>query len=231
MEVIESKRRLIYAASHLSSEIPLYWNVVASFSNQASSKETVTPESARIVIENLQALNPRSFITDAELKSQLMQLEYSITKQPLGIPLVPIQTRCVLCNGKLLVRNDRPSQVMLYTELMGTVPGTHFHKYSQNYRKGCGLVQFYGYHKNGHGSDRGIQYNSDWMTLPYFLSTQETGFELSMLKKYDAELLIGQLSYKQKADIYNLTKGFDHTKKQCSTSETEKSDKVPPVHR
>ena len=63
------------------------------------------------------------------------------------------------------------------------------------------------------------------MTLPYFLSTQETGFELSMLKKFDAELLIGQLSYKQKADIYNLTKGFDHTKKQCSTSETEKSDK------
>ena len=106
MEVTESKRRLIYAASHLPSEIPLYWNVVASFSNQASSKETVTPESARIVIENLQALNPRSFITDAELKSQLMQLEYSITKQPLGIPLVPIQTRCVLCNGKLLIRND-----------------------------------------------------------------------------------------------------------------------------
>ena len=41
------------------------------------------------------------------------------------------------------------------------------------------------------------------------MSSQETAFELSMLEKYDAELLIGQVSYQQKADIYNYQNGFD----------------------
>lgn len=116
----------------------------------------MTPESAKIAMENLQVLNPRSFITDAELISQLMQMEYNITKQPLGIPLVPNQTQCVSCGGKLLMRNDRPSHIMLYTESMDTVPGTHFHKFCQNYCKDCKVVQFYGYHKGGHGSDHRI---------------------------------------------------------------------------
>ena len=111
---------------------------------------------------------------------------------------------------------------------MGTVPGTHFHKYCQNYHNGCRIVQYYGYYKNGCG---GIQFSSNWMTLPYFISTQETGFELSMLKNFDVELLISQLSYKQKADIYNVTKGYDFTKKQCSTTNAEKSQRKPPAHR
>ena len=69
--------------------------------------------------------------------SQLIQTEYSITKQSLGIPLVPSQTQCVSCGGKLLLRNDQPSHLMLYTESMGTVLGTHFHKYCQNNHNGC----------------------------------------------------------------------------------------------
>jgi len=53
---------------------------------------------------------------------------------------------------------------------------------------------------------------SDWVTLSYFPSSQETGFEISILKKYDIELLIGQMSYKQRIDIYNIEKGYDTTK-------------------
>ena len=40
-------------------------------------------------------------------------------------------------------------------------------------------------------------------TLDFFVSTSETATEMSMLRKLDAELLLGHLSYKQKADIYN----------------------------
>jgi hypothetical protein len=50
-----------------------------------------------------------------------------------------------------------------------------------------------------------VLYDDDWQDHTYFISTQETGFELSMLKKFDVELLIGQMSYKQKATIYNIT--------------------------
>ena len=57
-------------------------------------------------------------------------------------------------------------------------------------------------------------YNPDWDMLPYFVSSQETAFELAMLKKFDGELLIGQTSYKQKADMYNYFHGYeDVTKK------------------
>ena len=52
---------------------------------------------------------------------------------------------------------------------------------------------------------------------------------MKMLKNFDIELLIGQISYKQKADIYNVTKGYDNTKKTCSSIEKDESHK-PPVH-
>ena len=38
------------------------------------------------------------------------------------------------------------------------------------------------------------------------ISSQETAFELNFPRKFDAELLIGQVSYSQKADIYISTR-------------------------
>ena len=39
-----------------------------------------------------------------------------------------------------------------------------------------------------------IHFNHDWKKLPYFISSRETGFEMSMLNRFDAELLLGQIS-------------------------------------
>jgi len=168
-----------------------------------------------------------AFQSDAELMRELISMEYGECKLPLGVLLVPSQMQCVECGGKLLLRSDRTSKMTLYTETLGTVPATHFHKYCHNHRKGCKVIQFYGYYKAGSGD---THYNSNWMSLPFFLSSQETGFEMSMLKKFDIELLIGQISYKQKADIYNVSKGYDTTKKQCSTIVKEKEPRTQPVH-
>ena len=132
-----------------------------------------------------------------------------------------------MCGGKLLLRSDRPSRLTLDTESLGTLPATHYHKYCNCHRKGCKLVHFYGYYKSGEG---GMHYTDDCLSLPYFLSTQETGFELAMLKNFDVELLIGQISYKQKADIYNISKGYNTTKKECSTIEKEKEARKQPAH-
>ena len=63
----------------------------------------------------------------------------------------------------------------------------------------CKVTQFYGYTREG--DQQGVLYDDDWQDHTYFISTQETGFELSMLKEFDVELLIGQMSYKQKATI------------------------------
>ena len=49
--------------------------------------------------------------------------------------------------------------------------------------------------------------------VTYFVSNQETAFELQLLTRFDFELLIGQVSYKQNAEIYNATHGYSSTKK------------------
>ena len=229
MEDTDISRRLLFAASFLPSDIPQFWDTVAKFANLASSKQDITAESARVAVENMEALTSTIYNSDSELVNQLVQMEYSVTKRQLGIPLVPDQKVCIICGGSLLLRSDRPSYLTLYTESMGSVCATHFHKYCQNYRKGCKLTQYYGYHSLG---NRAVQYSDTWMSLPYFVSSQETGFEMTVLKKFDLELLIGQLSYKQKADIYNVYEGYDTTKKQCMTAKaTEKPLHKIPVHR
>ena len=217
-------RRLLFATFYLPSDVPHYWNIVATFCNQGSSK--VSPESAKMLMENIQILNPEAFCTDEALKRELIGMEYGPSKQPLGVPLIPSQTECFSCGGKLLLRGDRPSRLSLYTEALGTVPATHYHKYCHNYRKGCNIVQFYGYHRE---KDQRLCYDN-WMSLPYFLSSQETGFELEMLRRFDVELLVGQISYQQKADIYNISNGYDTTKKYCSTTKKAKPANTRPPH-
>ena len=214
-------RRMLFATSTLPTELPNYWDTVASFGclRCSSDQPKITPDSAQVAMQNLKVLDANAFCMDADLSKELVMMPHGPTRQPLGIPLIPKQTKCQSCGGKLLLRIDRPSRMTLYNDSMGTVPGTHYYKYCSNYRKGCKLTQFYGYHKIGDG---GKHYREGSLSLPFFLSSQERGFEMAMLKHFDVELLIGQLSYKQKADIYNLSNGHDTTKKNCSTIEKEK---------
>ena len=138
---------------------------------------------------------------------------------PQGIILISPNQNCLVCGGKLIVRADRPSHVTLYTDTMGTIPASHYYKYCQKSRSGCKFIQHCGYYSIGDVEPTCRHFNDDWSTLQYFVSSQETAFELSMLLKFDAELLIGQVSYNQKADIYNLSNGYETTKKKCSTTD------------
>lgn len=218
-------RRMLFATSFLPPDLPLCWEIIARFANQEGASETA--ESVRVAMDNMRVLNNEAFVSDDILASQLINMQYDITKQSLGIPLVPNQTKCPKCGGGLALRSDRPSRLTLYTETFGTVAATHFHKYCRNSHKGCRFVQYYGYHKQ-EGENHG--YDQEWESLPYFISTQETGFELKMLKKFDTELLIGQLSYNQKADIYNVANDYDNTKKTCSTTKGVKTSHGPSIH-
>ena len=222
-------RRMMFATSYLPRDLPNYWEVIVSFANQESNpgKWDISPDIAKITMENMQILHSKAFSPDAQLELELINMEYGEAKHQLGIPLVPGQTLCVVCGGKLLLRSGRTSRMTLYTDTLGTVSATHFHKYCCNSCKGCKVIQFYGYYKSGSG---GTYYNDNWKSLPYFLSSQETGFEMSMLQRFDSELLIGQISYKQKADIYNVSKGYDTTKKECTTIVKVKEARTVPVH-
>ena len=106
----------------------------------------------------------------------------------------------------MLVRNERPSHLTIYTETYGTVVSSHYHKYCQKFRKGCTFKQFYGYYSEGNQSV--YFYDTQWAYHTYFVSSSETAFELAVLKRFDVELLIGQMSYNQKAEIYNYCNGY-----------------------
>ena len=71
-----------------------------------------------------------------------------------------------------------------------------------------------------------IFYDDDWMGNKFFLSTKQTAFTTTFLKSFDVELLIGQLSYNQKANIYNAIYGYNRGLKKTSSSEKGKDDLV-----
>lgn len=54
-----------------------------------------------------------------------------------------------------------------------------------------------------------IEYDSDWYSLEYLIATQETAFDMQLLEKLDIELLIGQVSYRQRSDIYNCWNKYE----------------------
>lgn len=116
------QRRMIFATNYLPPDLPNYWTIVATFASKFSS-ENFTSQSAKVAMENLKVLTPEAFIFDTALIQEIIGIECSATKKPLGIPLIPAETHCSGCGGKLLLRSDRPSQITLYTNTLGTVPG------------------------------------------------------------------------------------------------------------
>ena len=127
--------------------------------------------------------------------------------KPIGIARISSHKWCQSCGGDLMVKADRPSYLILYTDSIGTVTAVHYRKICKNTRRGlCNTVQYFGYYSEETGA---ITYDANWRELPYFISSRETVFEMSLLTKLDADILIGVMSYKQSADIYNYTHGYN----------------------
>lgn len=164
-------------------------------------------------MENIQFLQSGAFTEDKHLMQEIVSSK-DMTMAPIGVILISSKKVCRLCGGKLLTRGDRPGRVALYTETFGTLPASSYRKYCSENCQGCKLVQFYGYYTIG--KEQSLHYDDDWADYQYFLSSQETAFETALLKKFDAELLIGQVSYKQKADIFNHINGYTVPKNSVS---------------
>ena len=191
-------RRLTFAAAKFPSSTPYSWEAVAAFASVGTTGEGVTADDCRLFAENITSLDATAFATDAELLIELC----SIPRGPhsaTGLVLISPQSVCNVCGMGLYVRPDRFSKLVVFDEKQGTLPATHYTKYCR--KKGCSYQQHYGYHSFGNGSE--VFYERSCLDSEYFVSSRETAFSTEMLKKLDVEILIGQLSYKQKADIYN----------------------------
>ena len=125
-------RRMMFATAYLPEELPNYWDIIASFSC-IGSKSNITSDKVKLLMENLQIINKEAFTTDLKLTRELLHGGSSL--KPLGIALITEKQVCCKCGGRLLLRHDRPTRVTLYTESIGTIPATHYHKFCQNQRR------------------------------------------------------------------------------------------------
>lgn len=177
----------------------------------------------KLLLENIKFLDKSASDSDCALLKELCETA-GFGGHPLGIVLISDKEACGICGEHLLVREDRPSYPVIYSGEMGTINGTHFRKYCSKHWNGCSFTQHYGYHQNGNESE--MEYDNNCLDLPYFLSTHMTAFQTKLLHSLSAEILLGQISYKQKSEIYNYTHGYDSaTKKGPSTASLASSEK------
>ena len=207
IEDVSVLRRLLFALSQLSEEVPNYWELVAKFAVQNTGHKCLDCKTVQLLAENLQELDPLAFQSDHSLYKQLMGMCGPL-KKPLGVVLMPVEEKCVLCAANLKLRRDRPAPVVVYDDNMGSVPGSHFHKYCTN--RSCGCTQYYGYYTTGgNQSTSQVIFTNNWEALPYFVSSRETVFSMTLLKRFHSEILLGQLSFMQCANVYNHTNKCD----------------------
>ena len=204
-------RKLLFATISLPIDLPQYWQTVTAFAISGNHEEKLTSSKVQALVDNIQYYDKEAFLSDKSLMDLLLK-EKGPDGKPLGIVLISPLTKCQTCGGELTVKADRPSHLTLYSDSIGTVPAIHYKKICKNTRKGtCHTVQYYGYHSQEVGV---VRYDTNWKDLPYFVSSRETAFETKMLSQLDAEILIGVLSYKQRAEIYNYVHDYEQLSKE-----------------
>ena len=191
-------RRLLFAASNLSNEVPNFWGIVVEFATRGKvHRNRIDQDTAAALVENIHEFDERAFESDTILTQQLVTWTPTSTGKPLGLVLITSEKTCAVCGKTPSIRRDRPASITIYDDSLGRVPGSHFHKICSS--KTCDVTQYYGYY-----TTRGQSFfNYNWKSLQYFVSSSLTAFSVSMLKRMDIEIVIGQLSYKQIADIFN----------------------------
>ena len=195
-------RRLLFAASNLSEEVPDFWGIVVEFATKGKiQRNSINSDTAAALVDNIHSFDERAFESDASLTHELITWTYSKSgshgTRPRGIVLISPEKLCVVCGQNLTLRRDRPSSITIYDDGLGTLPGSHFHKMCTS--KTCDLIQYFGYYTTGSKAF----FNANWRVLRYFVSSSLTAFSMSTLKRIDIDIVVGQLSYKQIADIYN----------------------------
>ena len=178
---LSAVRRLIFALVHLPEDLPNLWEIAISFSTGKQS--SVSSSDIKLLIENLKEIDAAAFTKDDELLQELMSLPSVISSKPLGLVFLSKISSCPLCNKSMLIRKDRPARLVVYDDKLGSVPGSHYHRYCPNGE--CGYTQYYGYHTKG-GSNE-VLYDYNWKSLPYFLSSRETAFSMYLLHQIDGQ--------------------------------------------
>lgn len=63
-------KRMLFACTFLPQDHPRYWEVVSKFASECN-RDTIDPQTTRLMMENLQLLNSKAFAQDQELSKEL----------------------------------------------------------------------------------------------------------------------------------------------------------------
>ena len=127
---ISALRRMLFAATYLSDDLPNYWQMLVEFGTLKKDSESIKIDDTKILFQNMKELDNYAFAKDEELFSEFMYLEGN--KGPLGVVLISSNDTCGNCRSKLLLRKDRLARIIVYHDNYGSLPGTHYHKYCKN---------------------------------------------------------------------------------------------------
>ena len=114
-------RRLLFAVFFLSPDLPDLWNLVVQFALDGKCESPVTAKQAKALSENIQLLNSSAFATDELLFKQIIHMEIPTSARPLGVPLISNNNQCLLCDSHLLLRRERPAQIVVYDDSRGSI--------------------------------------------------------------------------------------------------------------
>lgn len=188
-------RRLLFAVMFLPNDLPEFWKIVLEFATFGEDSCSINEAEGKLIMENLWELNQAAFLSDETLKKQFLDHEFN--GKMIGMPLISMSTTCLKCEAKLAIRTDRSAPLIIYDDHIGTILGCHYHKTCSNAQ--CSYVQYYGYFSyHGH-----IYFNEDWQQHDYFVSSRETAFQMDFLMRLKADVLIGHISFQQRAEMYN----------------------------
>ena len=124
-------------------------------------------------------------------------------KYGLGVVLISEKESRHSCGNVLVAKFTKAVNVIVYHKACGTFMGCRVPKVCHN--KYCQMIQHYGYYT----VEANKFYDEDWEKQEYFLSKGKMAFDMKLLHKFEVEVLIGKLSFKEKADIYNEVHGCE----------------------
>ena len=176
-------RKLTFAASFYLPSLPNYWQTVHKFCIATKDRSDLRVQDVQVLVENMTFLDKQAFNSNQLLMSEILQVSRQGSDVPLGIVLISPKETCHQCGSRLYLRSDRPSTVTIYDDNLGTLPGTHYTKYCR--RRNCSVQEHYGYCT--HGDCGAMIYNSEWSSLPYFLSSREAAIAMEILRRLDRD--------------------------------------------
>ena len=178
----------------------LFW--LSTKGKDASVKpHRLHPQSLVALTENVQSLY--NLEEDVSLWKELHDTSLEEGKLAFGVVLISEKAVCRLCGRKLIAKVIRPVNVIVYHDTKGTFMGCCIPKICSN--RMCNLTQHYGYYTVG---DKNF-FDEDWDRHEYFACSRKTVFRMGLLSNMEIEILLGKLSFKEKADIYNAVFGYD----------------------